>query len=104
MLNTVVKKKITPFFNLIRLNKPIGVMLLMWPCWFALSIVSQNPFEIIKWYIYFMIGSFFMRSSGCIINDIIDIKLDKKIKRTAERPLASNQISIFNALIFFWSL
>ena len=41
-----------------------------------------------------------MRSSGCIINDIIDIKLDKKIKRTAERPLASNQISIFNALIF----
>ena len=101
--NTFVKK-IIYFFDLIRLNKPIGFLLLMWPCWFALAILEQSQGSIIIWYLYFLVGSFLMRSAGCIINDLIDINLDKKIERTSQRPLTSGQISILESLIFLFIL
>ena len=104
MLDTIVPKKITHFFDLIRLDKPIGFLLLMWPCWFALANLNQEQSEIIIWYIYFFIGSFLMRSAGCIINDIIDIKLDRNIERTSQRPLTSNKLSILEALFFLFLL
>mgnify|MGYP002854325502 CR=1 FL=1 len=90
--------------DLIRFNKPIGFMLLMWPCWFALAILPHNQIELINWYIYFMIGAFFMRSAGCIINDLVDINLDKKIERTAKRPLTSKKISILEASLLLFVL
>ena len=99
MLDIIVPKKIIHLLYLIRLNKPIGCMLLMWPCWFALSSVSQNQIELIHWYAYFMIGAFLMRSAGCIINDLVDINLDKNVERTAERPLTSKKISILEAVL-----
>ena len=92
--------KIKCLLDLIRINKPIGFLLLMWPCWFALAILPINPFLNLKWFFLFFIGSFLMRSAGCIINDFVDIKIDKKIKRTSERPLTSKKIKKFEAIIF----
>ena len=100
MLDNFVLKKITNYLDLIRFDKPIGFLLLMWPSWFALSLLKSKNTSIFFWYFIFFIGSFLMRSAGCIINDIIDRKIDIKIKRTEERPLASNKISITESLIF----
>ena len=109
MLDTLVPKKITYFLDLIRFDKPVGFMLLLWPCWFALAYLPLNQAELIHWYIYFLIGAFLMRSAGCIINDLIDINLDKNVERTALRPLTSKKISILEAsllllVLLFFSL
>ena len=104
MLDKIVPLKFIYLFDLIRLNKPIGFMLLMWPCWFSLAIINQDQFYLIEWYLYFLFGSFLMRSAGCIINDLIDIKIDRKVKRTANRPLASKKISISESFIFLFVL
>ena len=100
MLDKIIPNKINYLFNLIRLNKPIGFMLLMWPCWFALAIIPQQNSDKFLWYIIFFVGAFLMRSSGCIINDLVDINLDKNVERTALRPLTSKKISIFEAFLF----
>ena len=99
MFNNIVLIKLNHYFNLIRLDKPVGIFLLMWPCFFALAIIYQLNNYNIYWFIYFFIGSFLMRAAGCIINDLADINLDKKIDRTANRPLTSNKISIAEAFI-----
>ena len=104
MLDIIVPKKVLYFLDLIRFNQPIGFTLLMWPCWFALATISQNQIELIIWYVYFLIGAFLMRSAGCIINDLVDINLDKKIQRTAERPLTSKKISVFEASLLLFVL
>ena len=104
MLDSFVLKKLTNYLKLIRFSKPIGFLLLMWPCWFGLSILDLEFRSFLYWLLIFFIGSFTMRSAGCIINDIIDKDIDYKIKRTIERPLASNAINILEAisiLIFF---
>ena len=106
MLDSLVIKKFTNYLELIRFNKPIGFLLLMWPCWFGLSILDLEIKTLISWLIIFFLGSFFMRSAGCIINDIVDRKIDKSIQRTQLRPLASNKVSIVEAflLLFFFLL
>jgi len=104
MPNVNFQKKIKYFFDLIRLNKPIGFMLLMWPCWLAMTLVPQEGLELINWYFYFFLGAFLMRSSGCIINDLIDINLDSKVARTADRALTSNKITVFESLILLFFL
>ena len=104
MLDKIVPLKIKYFFELIRFSKPVGFMLLMWPSWFALTLVPSNSINLIKWYIFFFVGAFLMRSAGCIINDLIDINIDKNIARTAIRPLTSNKISKNEAIIFLFLL
>ena len=99
MLDRFVPKNVVHLLELIRFNKPIGFMLLMWPCWFALAILPYSQQNLMHLYLFFAAGAFLMRSAGCIINDLIDINLDKKVTRTSTRPLASNTISIFNAII-----
>ena len=99
MFDKIIPKKIKHIFNLIRLDKPIGFMLLVWPCWFALANTVQNNFKQISWYIYFFIGAFLMRSAGCIINDLVDINLDKNVERTSHRPLTSNKVTIREAML-----
>ena len=98
MLDSIVLLKISNYLELIRFKKPIGFLLLMWPCWFALSILGIELKFLINWFIIFLLGSFFMRSAGCIINDIVDINIDKYVKRTQLRPLASKKISIIEAI------
>ena len=90
------------FIELTRLNKPIGFMLLFWPCsWgLALSYGYNQDFQTTIYYLLlFFLGSILMRSAGCIVNDIIDKDLDKKIKRTKNRPLASKKITVKKSLI-----
>tara|TARA_B110000881_G_scaffold202666_1_gene202774 strand:+ start:394 stop:1266 length:873 start_codon:yes stop_codon:yes gene_type:complete len=91
------------FIELTRLNKPIGFMLLFWPCGWGLALsysYNQNLDKTIYYLILFFLGSILMRSAGCIINDIVDKDLDKKIKRTKYRPLASKKITITKSLMY----
>jgi len=96
-------KHLNLFIELTRLNKPIGFMLLFWPCAWGLTI-GYDFSKSINTYIYylflFFLGSIFMRSAGCIINDIADKELDKKVERTKNRPIASNKISTKLGLIY----
>ena len=91
------------FVNLTRLNKPIGYMLLFWPCSWGLAYAYKiaNELNIFLYYLFlFFLGSILMRSAGCIVNDIVDQDLDKKVKRTKNRPLASGSISNARAIIY----
>ena len=91
------------FIELIRLKKPIGFMLLFWPCAWGLTIGFDFAGEIKIYFFYlvlFLCGSILMRSAGCIINDIADRKFDKKVFRTKNRPIASDKISIKLGLFY----
>ena len=91
------------FIELIRLKKPIGFMLLFWPCAWGLTLVydfNDNLNVYLFYLILFFLGSVLMRSAGCIVNDILDKEFDKKVSRTKDRPLASNKISISVAIIY----
>ena len=91
------------FVELTRLNKPIGFMLLFWPCMWGLTLANylKNGSELYWTYcIFFFLGSVFMRSAGCIFNDIVDRDFDKNVTRTKERPIASGKISILIAFIY----
>ena len=89
--------------ELTRLNKPIGFMLLFWPCLWGLALsynfnLSLNLF--IFYGLLFFSGSVLMRSAGCIVNDISDKNYDKLVERTKNRPIASGAISIRLAIIY----
>ena len=91
------------FIDLTRLNKPIGFMLLFWPCSWGLAYaynIDQDANLFIYYLILFFLGSVLMRSAGCIFNDIVDKDFDKKVERTKSRPIASGKISIIRSLIY----
>ena len=84
------------FIYVTRLNKPIGFLLLFWPCTWGLSLAYyfQRDTETYLYYMFlFLCGSILMRSAGCIVNDIVDEKIDKKVYRTKKRPIASGALS-----------
>lgn len=90
------------YFLLMRLDKPIGFMLLFWPCSWGFAVVLKNMSINQEWIInffLFFIGSILMRSAGCVYNDIIDKKIDQKVTRTKQRPLASNKLSTFKGWV-----
>ena len=96
-------KHLNLFIELTRLNKPIGYMLLFWPCAWGLTLIYNFNSEIytyFKYLIFFLIGSILMRSAGCIVNDITDKKFDQKVSRTKNRPIASGKISTLFAIIY----
>ena len=99
MLDKLVLEKFTNYLELIRFKKPIGFLLLMWPCWFGLSLLELEVKILLNWLILFLLGSFFMRSAGCIINDITDREIDKSVKRTQARPLAAKKIKMHEAFL-----
>ncbi len=91
------------FVELTRLKKPIGYMLLFWPCAWGLTLVYNFSESLDKYFFYlilFFLGSILMRSAGCIVNDILDRKFDKKVSRTKNRPIASGKISVHLALFY----
>ena len=91
------------FLNLTRLNKPIGFMLLFWPCLWGLTIAhdfSENNLTFYKFSFLFFLGAILMRSAGCIVNDILDKEFDAKVFRTKNRPIASGRISIKLGIIY----
>ena len=89
--------------ELTRLKKPIGYMLLFWPCAWGLTLVYDFNENLNIYFFYlllFFLGSVLMRSAGCIVNDILDKEYDKKVSRTKDRPLASEKISWKIALLY----
>ena len=96
-------KQLNLFIELTRLKKPIGYMLLFWPCAWGLTIAydfSSNLNNYLFYLILFFLGSVLMRSAGCIVNDILDKEFDAKVSRTKNRPIASKKISIKLALFY----
>jgi 4-hydroxybenzoate polyprenyltransferase len=95
--------KIILYIKLMRLNKPIGIFLLMWPMLMALWIAGNGkPNPIIVF--IFILGAIVMRSAGCVINDLWDRRFDKFVERTKNRPLAIGAVSTKEALLLFFSL
>ena len=91
------------FIELTRLNKPIGFMLLFWPCSWGLAysyLKNDNLNLFLNYLILFFIGSVLMRSAGCIFNDIVDKDFDRKVKRTKTRPIASGKISVKQSFVY----
>ena len=91
------------FIELTRLTKPIGFMLLFWPCAWGLTLAYDFYSGLNKYFFYlilFFLGSVLMRSAGCIVNDILDKEFDAKVFRTKNRPIASGKISIKLGLFY----
>ena len=91
------------FLDLIRLKKPIGIMLLFWPCLWGLTLANDftsNNLQYVIYFIYFFLGAVLMRSAGCIVNDILDREYDILVERTKQRPIASGKISVNLSLIY----
>ncbi len=91
------------FIELTRLKRPIGYMLLFWPCAWGLTIAYDfsSTFDVYFFYLLlFFLGSILMRSAGCIVNDILDRKFDKKVFRTKDRPIASGKLSVKLAIFY----
>ncbi len=91
----------SPYFRLMRLDKPIGIYLLLWPTLWALFLAADGlpRFDLL---IIFLLGVVIMRSAGCVINDYADRKIDKLIKRTQHRPITSGEVSAKSALVLFF--
>jgi 4-hydroxybenzoate polyprenyltransferase len=91
------------FIDLTRLKKPIGYMLLFWPCAWGLTLAYDFSTNLKNYFFYillFFFGSVLMRSAGCIVNDILDKEFDKKVSRTKHRPIASGKTSVKLALVY----
>ena len=95
------------FIQITRRKKPIGYMLLFWPCAWGLSLAYDFKQSLNEYFFYltlFFLGSVLMRSAGCIVNDILDREFDKRVERTKDRPLASGKISVFKSLMYVFVL
>ncbi len=96
-------KQLNLFLELTRLKRPIGYMLLFWPCLWGLTIAYNFSMSIqffMKYALLFFLGAILMRSAGCIVNDIFDKNIDSKVERTKNRPIASGDISIKLGLFY----
>jgi len=96
-------KQLNLFIELTRLRKPIGFMLLFWPCAWGLTLAYDFSNNLNKYFFFlvlFFLGSVLMRSAGCIVNDISDKKIDQKVERTKNRPIASDKVSVRLAIFY----
>lgn len=93
-----IVQRLDAYERLIRLDKPIGTLLLLWPTLSALWIASTGR-PTLTHIVVFVMGTLLMRSAGCAINDWADRKFDPHVKRTAERPLAAGEIAPWEALM-----
>ena len=95
------------FIEVTRLKKPIGFMLLFWPCAWGLTLAYDFSSSLNNYFFYlilFFLGSVLMRSAGCIVNDILDKEFDSKVFRTKNRPIASGKVSIKLAIFYSFTL
>ena len=99
----MLRQKLHYYIQLTRLNKPIGIYLLLWPTWWALWIAAKG-FPPLPIFIIFTLGVVLMRSAGCAINDYADRNFDGHVARTKQRPLAAGLISPKEALVVFAAL
>jgi 4-hydroxybenzoate polyprenyl transferase len=87
-----------------RLDKPIGIYLTLLPALWAIAFAADNIFQLIWLFIVFCLGAIVIRGAGCILNDIADKELDKKVERTKTRPLASEELTVSEAYKFLFLL
>jgi 4-hydroxybenzoate polyprenyltransferase len=100
-------KQIKILVELTRLNKPIGIFLLFWPCAWGTTLgyyFAADTALYLKYLILFFLGSVLMRSAGCIFNDVADRKFDKKVSRTKNRLIASGKVTILKAFLYIFGL
>jgi 4-hydroxybenzoate polyprenyltransferase len=90
---------IRPYLRLARADRPIGTWLLLLPCWWSAALATP-AWPDMKMFALFAIGALVMRGAGCTVNDIVDRKIDARVARTADRPIASGEVSVIKALIF----
>jgi 4-hydroxybenzoate polyprenyltransferase len=93
------------YIELMRLHRPAGFMLLMWPCWWGVLLATETisgSVQNINYFLLFILtlGSIIVRGAGCVINDIADRKIDAQVERTKNRPLASGALNVTQALVF----
>ncbi|MDC1311062.1 4-hydroxybenzoate octaprenyltransferase [Burkholderiales bacterium] len=93
----MLSKRLSAYGRLIRIDKPVGIFLLLWPTLWALWMASEGVPDT-KIFFTYVLGTIFMRSAGCAINDYADRNFDSKVKRTASRPLACGEITPWEAL------
>ena len=97
--------KLMVYLRLARLDKPVGIYLLLWPSLIGLMLgISNSGIYELKDFLIVIIGSILVRSCGCVINDISDYKFDKLVSRTKDRPIAKGEVSLKGAWIFFFIL
>lgn len=95
--------KIKSYLYLMRMHRPIGSLLLLWPTLAALWLASPNQPDM-KWILIFTVGVLVMRAAGCVINDLADRKFDGHVQRTTKRPLVTGEVSVFEARCLFFIL
>ncbi len=93
-----------PYLTLARVDRPIGTWLLLFPCWWGAALAGEDLAQLTHIALLFAIGAFVMRGAGCVWNDILDREYDKKVARTALRPIASGAIGVRAAIIFMAAL
>lgn len=105
MLNLILRQypRFTPYAQLMRLDRPIGTLLLLWPTLWALWLAADG-WPSPKLLFIFCAGVFVMRAAGCVINDFADRHLDGHVQRTANRPLATGRATPLQALVLFVGL
>lgn len=92
-----------PYMRLIRADRPIGTWLLLLPCLWSVTMASAAVEGVVPdpWYVLlFAVGAFVMRGAGCVVNDLWDRDIDGRVARTAERPIASGEVSVRQAMVF----
>ncbi len=90
-----------PYARLARWDRPIGIWLLMYPCWWSAALGTASEWgRLIGWMALFFIGALAMRGAGCTWNDIVDRKVDAQVERTRSRPLPAGEVTLRNALIW----
>ncbi|MEQ6885311.1 4-hydroxybenzoate octaprenyltransferase [Salicola sp. Rm-C-2C1-2] len=96
-------ERLPDFIQLMRINRPIGSLLLLWPTWWALWLAADGLPSLAN-LVIFTLGVFLMRAAGCVINDYADRNLDGHVKRTRERPLATGRVRPGEAIALFLGL
>ena len=95
-----IQRRLADYASLLRIDRPIGTLLLLWPTYWALWLAGDGSPALAN-VIIFTLGVFFMRAAGCAINDFADRNLDGQVERTRNRPLATGEISAHEALAVF---
>jgi len=102
-----VPAALRPYLRLARADRPIGIWLLLWPCWWSILLATTQVSVGFWWSLYvlwlfvlFAVGAAVMRGAGCTYNDIVDRDIDAKVERTAGRPIPSGQVSVTMAVVF----
>jgi 4-hydroxybenzoate polyprenyltransferase len=100
LVSKALQRRARDYAALMRLDRPIGIFLLLWPMLWALWIASGGV-PATSLLLVFIAGTVVMRSAGCVINDVADRNIDPQVKRTKERPLAARRLSPYEALVLF---